>query len=124
MWALPYMQRQRHGGGAVPTIELRRSRSKRYTSGHCAGSGSWARIVITIGTSPDPSEPLGVVLHELVHAALPSSVSHGERFWTTLQCAARDAWPDAPFRFDEPAATKWHRQHQLTIGLAARQRER
>lgn len=118
LWALPYLQQQkRHGGGACPPIELRRSRTKWFSTGHCVVGGGPRRIVITLGVTDDPAEPMGVVLHELVHAVLPSSVNHDERFWRVLQCAAREAWPDATFRFNEPAPTMWHRQHQITTGL-------
>lgn len=125
LWALPYLQQQkRHGGRACPPIELRRSRSKWYTTGHCVVSGAPQRIVITLAATDDPADAMGTVLHELVHAVLPSSVNHEQRFWTVLQCAARDAWPDVPFRFDEPAPTKYDRQQQITKGLRAlRQRD-
>lgn len=118
LWNLPYVRSLSRWGARTPHVEIRRSPHKRHTSGHCWGGGSRARIVITVGT--DPHDALGTLLHELIHAALPSGVHHNDLYWMVLRSAARAAWPDAPFRFNEPATTGYARQQQITKGLRAR----
>jgi hypothetical protein len=121
LWNLPVMVKQPRWVPQLPEIEFRRSRGSRtsrpktYTSGRCYGNGWNARIVLTIGT--DPVDALDTVLHELVHAVLPDGEHHGDRFWTVNQSAAREAWPTATFRFNEPAATGYDKQRQIYRGL-------
>lgn len=121
LWNLPVMVKQPRWVPQLPEIEFRRSRGTRgsspkvRTSGRCYGNGWHARIVLTIGS--DPVDALDTVLHELVHAVMPDDEHHGDRFWMVNRSAAREAWPTATFRFNEPAATAYDKQRQIYKGL-------
>lgn len=117
LWNLPYIKQQPSWRPKLPTFEFHRSEHKVHTSGHCWGHGSRARITVTIGR--DECEAFAALLHEIIHAVMPNGEHHGERFWMTLRSASREAWPDAPFRFNLPASTKWERQLQIVQGLRA-----
>lgn len=100
IWNLPTMKELRgRGSRPFPEIEWRRSAHKARTSGHCwfwAGSRlGQDRIVITIGR--DSYGAVATVIHELVHAV--SHEKHSRRFWTTMRCVAKEAFPEAPFNF-------------------------
>lgn len=99
-WRLPVLREARGGRATapLPTITWRRARNgKAHTSGHIDG---WRKhVVVTIGT--DVGGAVETVLHELVHASLPYSAGHSDRFWSTLRSAAREAFPDADYRFHE-----------------------
>lgn len=77
----------------LPSITWRRSASKVRTSGHC-WYGPPPTVVVTIGS--DPYLAVEVVLHELIHAALPH-VGHSERFYRSMHRACREAFPDGDF---------------------------
>lgn len=65
------------------TLVIRHSRTKPYTSGHCA---YWSdRIVVTFGGN-DEIEHKFVILHELAHhkAAFRRNEHHGESFYDEL----------------------------------------
>lgn len=105
------------GRVALPTIEWRRDRTgmKSHTSGVC-----WTqhqRIVITIGYSP--AEAVEVVLHELVHAALPLREKHGPLFRSTLASAAREAYPTVDFAFHEMTGREayWALDQRIAVGI-------
>lgn len=97
MWRLPVIREaaSKSNRAGLNEIIIRRSKSKSYSSGHCwPGFG---RIVVTAGT--DPLNAWEVLLHEVVHAAMPANESHGSLFYSTLRRAAQQAWPDVPFDF-------------------------
>jgi hypothetical protein len=50
------------------------------------------RLRLVIGAWSTAADVAEVMLHELVHLALPDSADHGERFRLTLARAAREAW--------------------------------
>lgn len=96
----------------TPTFAIRRSKTKWYSSGHWYSSPR--RIVVTVGL--DPYDAPGVVLHEMVHDALPGA-HHSDRFWSALHRAAREAWPDATFDF-LGAPRGWRCQRAIRDGIA------
>jgi hypothetical protein len=61
-----------------------------YTGGGYAHGNRMVRIRFAPTTTA--SWLLGTIVHELVHAALPSGANHGERFRLTLARAARELW--------------------------------
>lgn len=82
------------------------------------GGRAWGRRKIRIygGPKADPACVLEVVLHELVHVALPR-MHHGERFRRVFARAAREAWGvDVPI--DPDAGTSRGRRESV---LAYRQ---
>ena len=65
------------------------------------GRGEWCsgraflrqhRLRLVVGESANGAQVAEVLLHELVHLALPSGVAHSSRFRLTLARAAREAW--------------------------------
>lgn len=116
LWNLPVFRQQPRWRKRLPDIEVRRSQAKRHTSGHASFNGS--RIVLTIGS--DVADGLSTLLHELAHPIIgkPNGQIHPEAFWTFVRSAARQAWPDAPFTFNEPPGPlAWHKHNQITLGL-------
>lgn len=122
-WRLPSLVEARRaswrtpGRIALPTIEWRRDRTgmKSWTSGTC-----WTqhqRIVITIGYSP--ADAVEVVLHELVHAALPLREKHGPLFRSTLASAAREAFPTVEFGFEAMTGREacWVLDQRVALGI-------
>lgn len=96
-----------------PAFEFRRSAHKWQSTGTAWDTWPAARITITIGTNPHDAP--GVVLHEMVHALLPGE-QHSTLFWSTLQRAAREAWPKARFDFaNNPNG--WRCQAAIADGL-------
>lgn len=96
-----------------PNITIRRSTSKRHTSGFCSYTYP-ASITVTVGT--DPYDAPGTVLHEMVHAVVLSE-GHSAGYWSLLQRAAREAWPEARFDFAN-ASRGWRCQRAIRDGLA------
>jgi hypothetical protein len=96
LWNLPVMKEQRRWSPRTPDVEFRRSATKPYSSGHAWSGG---RAVVTMGS--DPFGVREVLLHELVHVALPSTVHHGDPFFPVLVRAAREAWPHVDFPMGE-----------------------
>jgi hypothetical protein len=107
LWRLPTIREARELSDPVaptlpqrartPRLEIRRSATKPYTSGRAwVHSG---RIVLTVAVNPDPIEVAVVLLHEVVHCALPSSEHHGSRFWSYFAQAAEEAWPGAQVHY-------------------------
>lgn len=115
IWNLPIFKAQPRWQPKVPAITVRRSAKKLHTSGH--SYFNHGGIVLTIGS--DEHEALGVLLHELAHPIIgkPNGQIHPESFWRFVRSAAREAWPNAEFRFNEPAKTGWLKQAQVTKGL-------
>lgn len=93
-----------HKGRRLPTIETPRRRLDPWSTGMSYG---W-RITLTFGR--EYGDAAATLLHELVHAALPNGVGHGEAWRTTFMSAARDLYPDAVFRFDELPLTPTKQQ--------------
>ena len=65
------------------------------------GQGRWCsgraftrerRLRLVVGRYANGAQLAEVLLHELVHLALPSGVAHGERFRLTMARAVREAW--------------------------------
>jgi hypothetical protein len=50
------------------------------------------KIRITAGPETTAKRTLEVLVHEMVHLALPSSVGHGERYRLTFRRAAHECW--------------------------------
>lgn len=97
----------------LPHIDWRRSAHKVGSSGVSYGH----RIVVTRGS--DPAAALATLLHELVHAALPSGEHHSARYWSMLRSAAKEAWPEADwshFATSHPK-TAWQKQAAISYGL-------
>jgi hypothetical protein len=98
-WRLPSMV-ELHGGTRLPEITIRRSRSKRYSSGH-----AWTyTTTITVGTNA--ADALYTLLHELVHCAILRTrgghlVHHGPKYKAYLMACAAEAWPTVDFRWHE-----------------------
>jgi hypothetical protein len=95
LWRLPFMKEQQDWKERLPHIEFRRSATKTYTTGRSYGG----RIVLTMGA--DPFGVREVLLHELVHEALPAGVYHSDPFYPVLVRAAREAWPHVDFPVGE-----------------------
>lgn len=69
------------------------------------GTAWTSRRKIRVAAGPDvtPERVLEVLVHEMVHLAVPSDVHHGERFRLTFRKACRELWSievplDAPAR--------------------------
>jgi len=62
--------------------------------GGCSGRAFCGkrRLRLVVGLRANGAQLAEVLLHELVHLALPRSVMHGERFRLTLARAARETW--------------------------------
>ena len=92
-----------------PAIEFRRHRAglKAFTSGHCETYSIRSRIVVTVGT--DEYGAWNTVVHELTHAVLPVGEKHSTRFWTMMQSATSDLWPDVAFRFKDAPSTRGYK---------------
>lgn len=96
----------------IPPFKLRRSeRRKDCASGHAWSAG---RMVVTAGVDAPLERVLYVILHELVHVALPSNVHHGRRFWATLREATEEAWGVQVTNFGD-----FRGQHAKGVALAA-----
>lgn len=108
-WALPTMKdaRKTHRPRVtkLPKITWRRSARKWHTSGYCRPS--WQEIVVTLGK--DPHDAQGVLLHELVHAVLPTSERHGSLFKSTMRSAYREAFPERDPLADTEDARRYKR---------------
>jgi len=78
-WAKRYVAK--HGSGYVTSLQVRQSRTKSHSSGHCwYGSG---RLVVTFGRPDAPDsevERKATVLHEIAHARATYD-GHGDRFY-------------------------------------------
>jgi hypothetical protein len=63
-------------------------------SAHAYGGRAHGNRMVRIRFSPATTASwlLETIVHELVHAALPSGENHGERFRLTLARAARELW--------------------------------
>jgi len=69
-----------------PTLNVRRRRTYNGTSGR-----AWARrIHLTVGCNPEAA--IIVLLHEVVHAALPQGDHHSARFWAYYAQACEEAF--------------------------------
>lgn len=65
-------------------------RAEARWSGHAATYRR--KIRVAFGPSATKAEVLEVLMHEMVHMALPKREGHGERFRLTLRRAARELW--------------------------------
>lgn len=111
IWNLPTMRELPRWRKELPDIEFRRG-TKYHTSGHC---DYWGRnIVITIGT--DTAKALGIVAHELMHAALLHD-GHSARFWSRLRSVAKEAWPTADFDFANGPERGWVMDAWIADGI-------
>lgn len=63
-----------------------------YAASRGGGHGSRSGILVRVSPGVDVAHIMETTLHELVHAALPRSNNHDERFRLTLARAAREAW--------------------------------
>jgi hypothetical protein len=102
IWALPALRAERPRGRRFPEITWRRGHG-RWTSGTC-----WVeqgRVVVTIGAEQYRAPE--VVIHELVHTALPSDTHHSRRFWSVLRAVATEAWPEVAFDWQTAPARGW-----------------
>jgi hypothetical protein len=71
-------------------LDIGRSQRPSFVSGRAFGRERRLRIVVP--HYAHAAEILEVLLHELVHLAMPAASSHGERFRRTLARAASQAW--------------------------------
>jgi predicted metal-dependent hydrolase len=79
-WAKRLVRKYEDRARAV-TLVIRHSRTKPYTSGHCA---YWSdRIVVTFGGT-DEIEHKFVILHELAHHRAGAYEQHGDGFYDEL----------------------------------------
>lgn len=101
-WALPTIERlkaERRSIGCavadVPTLWLRRVTTQPRTWGTAHAAFQHIKLVLY----PELSVPqvLAILLHEVVHCALPDREAHSWRFWTRLQEATLEAWPGIVF---------------------------
>lgn len=98
----------------LPTLELRRSKTKYHSSGHCYYGFGRDRIVVTTGL--DPHCGPATLLHEMAHSATFGE-HHSALFWSTVRRAAREMWPEATFDFLN-ARDGWTTQQAIRNGLA------
>jgi hypothetical protein len=111
VWRLPSL-REFHKGRAKPVVEFQRRHKGNHTSGHAIPTLN--RVFLTL---PDnQAEVYGVILHELVHCALPPSTAHKPLFWNVLQQATRERWPESKCLID--AHNGWERQAQVDQSIA------
>jgi hypothetical protein len=113
LWRLPVMKEQAAWQPRVPHLDMRWSKTKAYTSGRSYGG----RIVVTAGTNP--WEVREVLLHELVHEALPRNVHHQDPFYRVLLRAAREAWPHVEFPPMPRFSRAWARDKWISETLQA-----
>jgi len=83
----------------VPPFKGNLSRHIHFAVAHTTRSGvsgrAWTRqqrMRIAAGTDATPERVLQVLVHEMVHLALPPGIAHGERFRRTFQRACRNLW--------------------------------
>jgi hypothetical protein len=65
------------------------------------------RLRFVVGFYANGADVAEVLLHELVHLALPSGTAHGERFRLVLARAAREAWGVVLDPNPEPESALW-----------------
>lgn len=85
---------------SLPSVNVRYSQHKPYTSGHAPYGGS--EFTITVANNPRREEVEFVLLHELCHLILPLGDHHGPRFRRVQTLAAREWWPGIEVRADHP----------------------
>jgi hypothetical protein len=92
-----------------PELAWRRSRAKRYSTGHTqfrrspgAPGGRAERLVVTAGTDPDGQRV--TLLHELAHWLCPAGEHHGPLFYDTAWRLCRRYGANLRCAFEQEAA--------------------
>lgn len=101
-WKLPTIERlktERAASGyavaEMPTLWLRRCTKLPRTLGTARPTHQHIQLSIFPGLLLP--RLVAVLLHEVVHCALPDTEAHSLRFWLRLQDATREAWPNIVF---------------------------
>lgn len=99
LWRARGLQAMREARGTTRRLpQLNEVVVRRRSDEYCSGR-AWPtlqRMVLSIGQQQTRERVEELVLHELLHLALPSRHHHGPRFRSGIIAACREWWPDCP----------------------------